>query len=93
VHELARRAAVAGEEAVPLPYSCSLISCSASSKVGRAHDAEHRAEDLFLVDAHRRRDVVEQRAAEEEALLVPRHLQPRPSTTSSRLPRHARGRR
>src|SRR5207342_1012492 len=40
----------------------------------RAHAHQHRAEDLFAVDAHRRRHVVEERAAGEEAAVVARHL-------------------
>src|SRR6185437_12671068 len=38
--------------------------------IRRAHHGEHRAEDLFLVDAHLRRDVIEETAAEEIAALV-----------------------
>ena len=43
-------------------------------EVLRAHARQHRAEDLFLVDAHRGRHVVEQGAAGEEAALVSGHL-------------------
>ena len=49
--------------AVPLPYSCSLTSCSAASKSGTRTTDEHRPEDLLLVDPHRRRDAVEQASA------------------------------
>ena len=34
------------------------------------HDAQYRAEDLFLVDTHVLRDVVEQARAQEEAVFV-----------------------
>ena len=40
------------------------------------HHAQHGAEDLFLVDAHRRLDAVEQATAQEKSLLVAGHLQP-----------------
>src|SRR4029079_1875784 len=40
-----------------------------------AHHREHRTEDLFLVDAHVLGYVVEQRAAEEEAVLIALHLE------------------
>ncbi len=56
--------------ATPLPYSWSLTSLTALVEIGRAHDRQHRAEDLLLVDAHLGLDVVEQAAAEEEAVLV-----------------------
>ena len=36
----------------------------------RAHDRQHRAEDLLFVDAHVGLDLVEHRAAHEEAVLV-----------------------
>eukprot|EP01022_Parablepharisma_sp_SALTPOND_P021543 TRINITY_DN427_c0_g3_i1.p1 TRINITY_DN427_c0_g3~~TRINITY_DN427_c0_g3_i1.p1 ORF type:complete len:877 (-),score=398.28 TRINITY_DN427_c0_g3_i1:14792-17422(-) len=39
-----------------------------------AQHAQHRTEDLFLVDRHLRGDVVEQGATDEEALLEARHL-------------------
>jgi hypothetical protein len=55
-------------------------------EVRHAHAGQHRAEDLFLVDAHGRRDVVEQRAAGEEATFQAGTFRPRPSTTSVRLP-------
>ena len=35
-----------------------------------AHHAQYRAEDLFLVDTHARRHVVEQAGTEKEAILV-----------------------
>src|SRR5205814_9835810 len=38
-----------------------------------AHHREDGAENLLLVDAHLRRDAVEQRAAHEETILVPLH--------------------
>src|SRR3546814_6461169 len=41
-----------------------------------AHHAQHRAKDLFLVDLHRRLDVVEQAAAHEIAVLVALQLEP-----------------
>ena len=44
-------------------------------EIRHAHDAQHRSEDFFAVDVHGRLDVVEQRAAQEEALFVARHRQ------------------
>ena len=44
----------------------------------RAHDGEHRPEDLLLVDAHGGRHLVEQAGAHEEALLVALHLEAAP---------------
>ena len=61
--------------AVPLPNSCSLIISRGGRVVGRADDREHRAEDLLLVDPHVGRDLVEQRAADEVAVLVALHLE------------------
>jgi hypothetical protein len=55
--------------ATPLPYSCSLAAERLLVVFG-AHHREDRAEDLLLVDAHVRRHVVEQAAADEEAVLV-----------------------
>jgi hypothetical protein len=43
--------------------------------VGLADHGEHRAEDLVLVDPHVLGDVVEQAAADEEAVLVALHLE------------------
>src|ERR1700761_6381017 len=41
-----------------------------AGKIGDANHAEHRSEDLFLIDTHGRRDAIEQRAADEEALFA-----------------------
>ena len=60
------------KQATPLPNSCVVDELERRREVGHAHARQHRAEDLFLVDLHRRRDVVEQRAAGEEAVLVAR---------------------
>jgi hypothetical protein len=64
--EVARGVAVAGEDRVPLPYSWSLISFERLVVGLGAHDREHRPEDLFLVDLHVGRHVVEQAAAEKK---------------------------
>ena len=56
--------------AVPLPYWCALTSASARVEVGYSHHAQHRAEDFFLIDAHVGGDLVEQAAAEIEAVGV-----------------------
>src|SRR3546814_3258345 len=41
-----------------------------------AHDREHRPEYLLAVDAHLGRHLVEQRAADEEALLIALDVEP-----------------
>ena len=56
--------------AVPLPYSWPWIRSTASLIGLGADHREHRPEDLLAVDLHVRLDVVEQRAADEEAVLV-----------------------
>ena len=62
--------------AVPFPYGFSLISAQRLVVGADAHDAQHRAEDLVPVGVHLRRDLVEQRDAEEEAVAVGRRLAP-----------------
>ena len=72
--KLARHAAVAveaGHAVAELVFVDKLERCR---EVARPHAGQHRAEDLFLVDAHLRRDVVEQRAAGEEAAFEAGHL-------------------
>ena len=54
--------------ATPLPYGFPFTSARASSKDARAHDTEHGAEDLVVVDAHPGFDAVDQRAPDEEAV-------------------------
>ena len=56
--------------AVPLPYGLSLTSLTASLVRLDAHDRQHRAEDLVAVGVHVRRDVVDERDAQEEAALL-----------------------
>ena len=60
--------------AVPFANSCEFTSFTASSSVGTRNDDEHGPEDLLAIDLHRRRDAVEQAAAEEESTLVARDL-------------------
>ena len=61
--------------AVPLPNSCSLIMRGGGLIGVGARHREHRPEDLFLVDLHVGGDVVEQRAAEEVAVLIALQLE------------------
>ncbi|OLE17655.1 MAG: hypothetical protein AUG88_06270 [Actinobacteria bacterium 13_1_20CM_4_68_12] len=72
--ELAGDTAVAGEDRDAVPVRI-FVHEPQGLVVGRnAGDAEHRAEDLVLVDVHLRLDVVEQRDAEEEPSAVGRSL-------------------
>jgi hypothetical protein len=72
------------KQATPLPYSWALTSSTPAAKSAtRTHDSTG-PEDLLLVDAHLRRDMVEQRAAGEEAALQAGTVRPRPSTTQRR---------
>jgi len=73
--ELARDVAVAGEAGHAVAEFVLVDQRDGLGEVLGAHAGEHRAEDLFPVDAHGRRHVVEQRAAGEEAVLVAGHLQ------------------
>jgi hypothetical protein len=57
--------------ATPLPYWCLLGSASASSKCLGAHHLQHGAEDLLLVAFHVGRHMIEQRRADEKAVLMP----------------------
>ena len=61
--------------ATPLPYWCLLGSAIASSKRFGADDLQHRAEDFLVVGLHVGLHVVEQRRADEEALLVALQLE------------------
>src|SRR3954464_4623719 len=73
--------------ATPLPYSCSDGSATASSqsfarttqrtghKNSSSHHREARAKNLFLVDPHVLRDVVEQAAAHVKPVLVALHFE------------------
>jgi hypothetical protein len=56
--------------ATPLPYWCFGGQRERFLEVLRAHDLQHRAEDLVVIAVHLRGDVVEQRRADEEAVLV-----------------------
>ena len=87
--------------AVPLPYGFALISAIASSTESAADDREHRAEDLLAVDVHLGVTFVDERRADEEAVLVPvdhesaavdgepRRLDPHPSRSARRSARLA----
>src|SRR3954468_24855733 len=73
VRELARRVAVAGEDGGAVAELVLVDHAGRRLVIRRAHDRQHRAENLFLVDRHVGRDVVEQRAAQEVAVLVALH--------------------
>ena len=69
--EFAGGVAVAGEDGDAVAVLVlATAGATASSKSFGADDLQDRAEDLFLVGAHRRLHVVEQGRADEEALLV-----------------------
>ena len=72
--ELARHAAVTGEAGHAVAELMLVDELQCRGHVGHAHTGQHRAEDLVAVQAHGRRDMVEQGAACEEALLEARHL-------------------
>jgi two-component system OmpR family sensor kinase len=82
VAEVARRLAVAGEDAGAVAVFVRVDQLHGFLQRLDAHDAEHRAEDLFLVDRHAGLDVVEQAGAQEVAVSWPGTLTPRPSTSS-----------
>src|SRR3546814_6175977 len=55
--------------------TCALPISDGGINIGRAHARQNRPEDFFFVDAHRRRDMVEQAAADEKTFFVPGHLE------------------
>ena len=73
--ELAGHIAIAGEAGHAVAEFVGVDQLHGRAEIGHPHATQHGAEDLFLVDAHRGRHVVEQRAAGEEAVLMPRHLE------------------
>ncbi len=75
VRELARRVAVAGEDGGAVAVFVLVDHAGRRLVVRRTHDRQHRAEDLLLIDRHVGGDVVEQRAAQEVAVLVALHLE------------------
>src|SRR5690606_4017452 len=70
VGELARGVAVAGEDGHAVPVLVRAGQRERLLEAVRAHDLQHRAEDLVAPGLHLRRDAVEQRGPEEEAVLV-----------------------
>ena len=75
VAEVARRFAVAGEDAGAVAVFVGVDQVHRFCHRADAHHAQHRAENFFLVGCHARLDVVEQRAADEIAVLVAGHGQ------------------
>ena len=68
--ELARSTTVVGEDRCAVAVLVAVDEGEGVVVAGGAHDAQHRSEDLFPVDAHRRLDVVDQTGPEEEAVFV-----------------------
>ena len=66
VRERARRAAVAREDRDAVADRVVIAQPQRFVHGVHAHDAEHRSEDLIVIDAHLRRHAVEHRAAQEE---------------------------
>ena len=73
--EGARHAAIGREAGHAIAELMGVDQCHGRRKVRHAHHAQHRSEDFFAVDVHGGLHIVEQRAAQEEALFVARHLQ------------------
>ncbi len=73
VAEIARRIAVAGEDRHAVAELVGVDEIDRALVIGHAHHAQHRPENLLLVDRHLRRDAVEQRAADPVALRVAGH--------------------
>uniref|UniRef100_A0A0N4ZD65 Transcriptional regulator n=1 Tax=Parastrongyloides trichosuri TaxID=131310 RepID=A0A0N4ZD65_PARTI len=69
--EVAGRAAVLGEDGDAVAVLVLARQAQGLLKVGGADDLQHRAEDFFLIRRHVRRHMVEQRRADEVALLMP----------------------
>ena len=61
--------------ATPLPYWCLLGRATRFLERLGAHDLQHRAEDFLLVGLHVGLHMVEQRRADEEAVLVALQLE------------------
>ena len=76
VGEGARRIAVAREDRGAVAVFVRVDEIGRFIVVRGANDGEHRPEDLFSIDRHVARDAIEQRAAEEEAVLVTLKRQP-----------------
>ncbi len=76
--EVARGVAVAGEDRDPVAVVVLRGQPHGLLVVLGAHDREHRPENLFLVDAHMRLDLVEQAAAHEKPALVALQLEAAP---------------
>ena len=74
--ELARGAAVAGEERDAVAVRVVVDEPDRVVVRVGAHDREHRPEDLVAVGVHLGRHVVEQRDAEEEPVTLGRRLAP-----------------
>ncbi len=71
--EVARGAAVAREDGGAIAIFMRVDEVERLFVAFRSDDAQHGAENLFPVDAHGRRHLVEEAAAHEEALLVALH--------------------
>src|SRR3546814_12194678 len=72
--EFARHLAVAREARHAIAELVLVDQFDGARQIRHAHHGQHRPEDFVLVDGHVRRDIVEQRAAGEEAVFVALHL-------------------
>ena len=87
--EIARRVAVAGEYGDAVAIFVIVAELQGVFIGIRAHHRQDRAEDLFLVDAHVRRHMVEEAAAEIIAVLIALHLEAAPIDRQRRAFRNA----
>src|SRR5450830_71328 len=74
-HELARCTAVAGEDGDAVAVFVVVDQLDGGSDIGSAQYAQYRSKNFFLVDGHLRRDVIEQGAADKEAVFTTRYFE------------------
>src|SRR5690606_41752688 len=68
--DLAHNAAIAGKQADAIGVLVAIDQLYGIGKATDAHARQHGAEDFIFVDAHFRRDVIEQRTAKPEAVFA-----------------------
>src|SRR4029079_15049002 len=89
LHEGARGAAIAREHRRAIGEFVRVDERDGRLERGYAHHHQHRGEDLFAIDAHRRRHAIEQTTAEEEAVLEALDLEAAPINHQARAFLHA----
>src|SRR5690606_27265781 len=68
MRELARGAAVAGEHGGPVAVFVRVDEAQRSVEICHADHAQHRADNLFPIDAHVRSDLVEQASPQKKSI-------------------------